>query len=54
MATGLDLIREENPALALIPDDELIEIILEDKFSRDVVFGSKVVNLCSLIYNNTV
>jgi len=29
MATGLDLIREENPALALIPDDELIEQILE-------------------------
>ena len=29
MATGLDLIREQNPALALIPDDELIEQILE-------------------------
>jgi hypothetical protein len=29
MATGLDLIREENPALALIPDDELIERLLE-------------------------
>jgi len=29
MATGLDLIREENPALALIPDDELIEQILQ-------------------------
>jgi hypothetical protein len=29
MATGLDLIREENPALDLVPDDELIELILE-------------------------
>jgi GNAT superfamily N-acetyltransferase len=29
MATGLELIREENPALALIPDDELIERLLE-------------------------
>ena len=28
MATGLDLIREQNPALELIPDDELIEKIL--------------------------
>ena len=37
-----------------VPDVGLIEIILEDKFYRDVVLGSNVVNLCSLIYNNTV